>query len=291
MLGPRPHAWKALPAARARWGTRASGGHFTGSRRGLGSAAGGAEGVRAGTELRPGRALGPSASPRNERRPPPSRLERQECEGSAFSRAAAAAPGSSRCRPSPAAELTGSVCPTGRAALAKNSALPSASCARLELGQRFWESEPLPVHGARGAPQAPTQGLAPVPPPRPSPRAQRRSPQVPGRVEGPRAEALPRPPGMGAGGTASRALAWASLPLLGPPAGALCGDSLGCRGKAGPAARLSLFPGACRGLLLPPHPRSAGGRGQGQGVGAGPRRQPHRAVEKSLAFSVNSPLV
>ncbi|ELW64664.1 Disabled like protein 2-interacting protein [Tupaia chinensis] len=34
---------------------------------------------------------------------------------------------------------------------------------------------------------------------------------------------------MGAGGAASRALAWASLPLLGPPAGALCEDSLCCR--------------------------------------------------------------
>nr|XP_034350856.1 disabled homolog 2-interacting protein isoform X8 [Arvicanthis niloticus] len=31
---------------------------------------------------------------------------------------------------------------------------------------------------------------------------------------------------MGAGRSASRALAWASLPLLGPPAGALCGDTL-----------------------------------------------------------------
>nr|XP_031306229.1 disabled homolog 2-interacting protein isoform X3 [Camelus dromedarius] len=34
---------------------------------------------------------------------------------------------------------------------------------------------------------------------------------------------------MGAGGAASRALAWASLPLLGPPAGALCEDTLCCR--------------------------------------------------------------
>ncbi|XP_057577000.1 disabled homolog 2-interacting protein isoform X6 [Hippopotamus amphibius kiboko] len=33
---------------------------------------------------------------------------------------------------------------------------------------------------------------------------------------------------MGAGGAASRALAWASLPLLGPPAGALCEDTFGC---------------------------------------------------------------
>lgn len=32
--------------------------------------------------------------------------------------------------PSPAAKSTGSVCPTGRAALAKNSALPIANCAR-----------------------------------------------------------------------------------------------------------------------------------------------------------------
>lgn len=36
---------------------------------------------------------------------PPSRLERQECEGSAFSRAAAAFPGSSRCRPFPSGRI------------------------------------------------------------------------------------------------------------------------------------------------------------------------------------------
>uniref|UniRef100_A0A8C6CU69 DAB2 interacting protein n=1 Tax=Moschus moschiferus TaxID=68415 RepID=A0A8C6CU69_MOSMO len=34
---------------------------------------------------------------------------------------------------------------------------------------------------------------------------------------------------MGAGGAASHSLAWASLPLLGPPAGALCEDTLCCR--------------------------------------------------------------
>ncbi|KAG5211188.1 hypothetical protein JEQ12_013617 [Ovis aries] len=35
---------------------------------------------------------------------------------------------------------------------------------------------------------------------------------------------------MGAGGAASHSLAWASLPQLGPPAGALCEDTLYCRG-------------------------------------------------------------
>ncbi|KAI4587551.1 hypothetical protein MJG53_005338 [Ovis ammon polii x Ovis aries] len=34
---------------------------------------------------------------------------------------------------------------------------------------------------------------------------------------------------MGAGGAASHSLAWASLPQLGPPAGALCEDTLYCR--------------------------------------------------------------
>ncbi|KAI2553741.1 DAB2 interacting protein, partial [Homo sapiens] len=33
---------------------------------------------------------------------------------------------------------------------------------------------------------------------------------------------------MGAGGASFRALAWASLPLLGPPACALCEDTLCC---------------------------------------------------------------
>ena len=55
-------------------------------------------------------------------------------------------------------------------------------------------------------------------------------------MEGPRAEELLKPSGMGAGGAASHSLAWASLPLLGPPAGALCEDTLCCRGKTRPAA-------------------------------------------------------
>lgn len=41
---------------------------------------------------------------------------------------------------------------------------------------------------------------------------------------------------MGAGSVASRALAWASLPLLGPPARAFCEDTLCCRGKTRLAA-------------------------------------------------------
>ncbi|XP_060056074.1 disabled homolog 2-interacting protein isoform X8 [Erinaceus europaeus] len=48
-------------------------------------------------------------------------------------------------------------------------------------------------------------------------------------VEGPPAEAGPGRSGMGADGPPSRALAWASLPLLGPPAGALCEDTLSCQ--------------------------------------------------------------
>lgn len=128
------------------------------------------------------------------------------------------------------------------------------------------------VPGARGAPhqESPPWGLAQVPPPkpRPRPRGTALSLQVPRRVEGPRAEELPKPSGMGAGGAASHSLAWASLPLLGPPAGALCEDTLCCRGKTGPAApaRLSLFPGTCWSLFLFPYldPRR-GKRGWGWG--------------------------
>lgn len=194
--------------------------------------------------------------------------------------------------PSPAAELTGSVCPTGRAALAKNRVLPSATCARREPGTRLWEPEPR-------------QSKEPGEPRTPSPRAWPRShlrgrgrghSAVPtgaaeGRVAGPRAEAPPRPSGMGAGGAASRALAWASLPLLGPPAGALCEDTLCCRGKAGRLrARPSLFPGTCWGPFLLPLPRSAAGVQMGGG-GWGDPRQPHRLVEKSQALSARSLLL
>lgn len=67
------------------------------------------------------------------------------------------------------------------------------------------------------------------------------APRVPRRVEGPRAEAWERQSGMGAGGTASRALAWASLPLLGPPSRARGADLLCGRGKAGRAGRCTRF--------------------------------------------------
>lgn len=79
---------------------------------------------------------------------------------------------------------------------------------------------------------------------------------------------------MGAGGAASRALAWASLPLLGPPAGALCEDTLRCRGKAGLAAGVPLaLPKHLLGPFSPsPSQVSSGGRGLGAGVGGGPGR-------------------
>lgn len=74
--------------------------------------------------------------------------------------------------PSRAAELTGSVCPTGRAAPAKNSALPCAG--RREPGQRPWESGPRQSKEP-GEPRTPLPGPGPVPPPRPRrrPPAQR----------------------------------------------------------------------------------------------------------------------
>lgn len=106
---------------------------------------------------------------------------------------------------------------------------------------------------------------------------------------------------MGAGGAASRALAWASLPLLGPPAGALCEDTLRCRGKAGLAAGVPLaLPKHLLGPFSPsPSQVSSGGRGLGAGVGGGARsglggdaRHPHRAGEKkSQTLSANSSLV
>ena len=127
------------------------------------------------------------------------------------------------------------------------------------------------VPGARGAPhqESPPRGLAQVPPPkpRPRPRGTALSLQVPRRVEGPRAEELPKPSGMGAGGAASHSLAWASLPLLGPPAGALCEDTLCCRGKTGPAAGAPL---ALPRHLLEPLSLSLSGSAAGEeGLGAG----------------------
>lgn len=164
--------------------------------------------------------------------------------------------------PSPAAELTGSVCPTGRAALAKNSALPSTTCARAAIvGVRA-----ATVQGARGAPACPNPRPGPGPTPEVVSAGTALTPQVPRRVEGPRAEARPSRSGMGAGGAASRALAWASLPLLGLPARALCEDTLCCRGKARPAAgELLALPRPWLGpLSLLPSPRSAGGGGGGR---------------------------
>lgn len=104
---------------------------------------------------------------------PPSRLARQECEGSAFSRAQLPFRGAPGAGPSRAAELTGSVCPTGRAALAKNSALPSGPCARREPGPRLWEFEPRKCKEPREL-RAPRPRAWPrCHPPRPRPRARR----------------------------------------------------------------------------------------------------------------------
>ncbi|CAI9174768.1 unnamed protein product [Rangifer tarandus platyrhynchus] len=83
---------------------------------------------------------------------------------------------------------------------------------------------------------------------------------------------------MGAGGAASHSLAWASLPLLGPPAGALCEDTLCCRGLAGGAAG----GGACdwRGWAG----RVAGGAREsehrGAGGGAGPAGARYRGARR-----------
>lgn len=180
--------------------------------------------------------------------------------------------GAPRTGPSPTAELTGSVCPTRRAAPAKNSALPREACSR--RGPRHSRGSPSRDF-TRSAGRAPArQGL--------TPEAQAAcaalAPQVPRRVEG------PTPAGMGAGRSASRALAWASLPLLGPPAGALCGDTLCSRGKAGrapPRASASSPPG---------HSRSPGARRGGprhppvSGTGA---RQTHLSSDrKSLPPSL-----
>lgn len=187
--------------------------------------------------------------------------------------------------PSRAAELTGSVCPTGRTAPAKNSALPRA--AGPEPGPRLWESRAATVRGTGGAPDAPPRAW-----PSPAPEAAEEaagtvpSPQVPRRVAGQRAEERPRPSGMGAGGGASRALAWASLPLLGPPAGALCEDPLCCRGKAGPAAGVPpLFPDTWWGPPSPSPPRVRGGgraRERGQASAPGSGSEARRSLQTHL---------
>lgn len=92
---------------------------------------------------------------------------------------------------------------------------------------------------------------------------------------------------MGAGGAASRALVWASLPLLGPPAGALCEDTLCCRGKAGPAAGVFVaLPRHLLGPLSPSPPQVRSG-----GRGGGDPRQLHRVVDKSQVLSAHLPLV
>lgn len=99
---------------------------------------------------------------------PPSRLERQECAGSAFSRALVVFPGSSPTGPSSTAELTGSVCPTGRAAPTKNSS--SAQGGLLPARARA-TAVGVGAGTARGA-----LGSARTPgpdPPRPRPGAQR----------------------------------------------------------------------------------------------------------------------
>lgn len=157
------------------------------------------------------------------------------------------------------------------------------------------------VPGARGAPhqEFPPRGLAQVPPPkpRPRPRGTALSLQVRRRVAGPRAEELPKPSGMGAGGAASHSLAWASLPQLGPPAGALCEDTLYSRGKTGPAAGAPLA--LPRHLLAPLSlslPESAEGDegpalGAGRGDGENRRRNRSGLGDKNQALSANSPLI
>lgn len=154
------------------------GGHFVGSRLRLGVSKRSPEGFGCQfKEPHPGHTLGPRYCPQRGRRLlpgirgvlPPSRLARQECEGSAFSRAAAAVPGSSGAGPSRAAKLTGSVCPTGRAALAKNSVLLSATCARREPGPRLWECAPRQSREP-GSPARPHPRPGPGPSPRPSER-------------------------------------------------------------------------------------------------------------------------
>lgn len=158
-----------------------------------------------------------------------------------------------------AAELTGSVCPTGRTAPAKNSALPRAAGP-----QPRQSKEP-------GEPRTPPPGPGPVPPPRPrrKPRAQRRP--LAGRG-GWKARA-PRS-GLGRAG-------WE--PVAGPPARSP-GPPCPCWGLR-PARSVSTrsaaevrraaagvpppFPGTGRGPLLLPHPRSAAGGGGGRGGGRG----------------------
>ena len=156
------------------------------------------------------------------------------------------------------------------------------------------------VPGVPGAPhqEFPPRGLAQVPPPTPRPRPQGTalSLQVPRRVEGPRAEELLKPSGMGAGGAASHSLAWASLPLLGPPAGALCEDTLCCRGKTRPAAGAPLaLPRhllAPLSLSLPGSAEREEGPAQQRGtrVGGGARRKQASEPEQGLGRRIRRSL-
>lgn len=289
--GPDPIAGGLFPVLE----TSRKGGHFMGSREASGQQEEGRWSFRVNLKSPMlGVHLGPRAAFREDAgfpgeleassRPPASRGRNAKDQLSAELRLPfRGAPGAG---PSRAAELTGSVCPTGRTAPAKNSVLPCAG--RRDPGPRPWESGPRqskePVE-----PRTPHPGAWSSPTPEAAAEAAGTalSAQVPRRVEGQRAEERPRPSGMGAGGAASRALAWASLPLLGPPAGALCEDTLCCRGKAGPAACAPpLFPGTCWRLFLLTHPRSAAGgeRGENPGVRTG-------LWEWSQALSANSPFV
>lgn len=165
--------------------------------------------------------------------------------------------------------------------LGEQLSLKIAPCPARPVPAGSWGSDPgspsrrRPAEpGEPGEPRTPPLRAWPGPIPEAELAGAALSPQVPRRVEGPRARARPARSGMGAGGTASRALAWASLPLLGPPAGALGGDTLGCRGKARPRRACALlFPGTRWGLFLLPHASpQAGGRGEMGGGGTGRRR-------------------
>lgn len=188
----------------------------------------------------------------------------RNCEGSA-SRAAAAilgAPG----RPFRAVELTGSVCPTGRAALAVwASALPS-DLRRRQPGRDSPRSPGAPHQ------EFPPWGLAQVPPqePRPRPRGTAPTYRCRVRVAGLRAEELPKPSGMGA--------ARRGLPLARPRPpcrswGSSAGASARTRFTAAEVrpgrlpARPSLFPVTC--WLSLSLPGSAEGRGPARGRGVG----------------------
>lgn len=188
--------------------------------------------------------------------------------------------------PSPAAKLTGSVCPTGRAALAKNSALPIANCARPEPGPRFWKSKPRQSKEL-GELRSLTPGLAQVPSPRPCPQAQRclHSCREGWQVRGPRRrrgrpgwEPAARPPARSSGPPCPF---WGLLPARSART-RFAAEVRPGRLRACPL----LFPGTCWGLFLLPHPKSAA-----RGRGGGDPRQPHRVVDKSQVLYAHLPLV